>query len=237
MEAPAAQAQARVLLVEDDEEVASAVRRYLSEEGFTVTVATDAHWALEILSAVDYRVDAILLDLLLPGMSGREACRRLRAAGHWVPVLMVTALGEVADRVLGFQDGADDYLVKPFSLHELAMRLRAILRRATASAAGLLETGDLRLEVATRRCWRGDSELKLSPREFEILYFFMQRPGLVISRSSIVAGVWGEDAAVSPNAVDQYVGHLRRKIGGPGGQAQLETLHRLGYRLRAPWPG
>lgn len=236
MEIPAAPAQGHVLVVEDDQDVASAVRRYLSGEGFAVTVATDAEWALRILSAVDHRIDAILLDLLLPGMSGREACRRLRAAGHWVPVLMVTALGEVADRVHGFQDGADDYLVKPFSLHELTMRLRAVLRR-TAPAGGMLEVGDLRLEVPTRRCWREDVELRLSPREFEVLHFFMQRPGLVISRPSILAGVWGEGSTVSPNAVDQYVGHLRRKLGGSGRHARLETLPRLGYRLRAPWPG
>lgn len=240
--AAAAPTRSRILLVEDDEELASVLRRYLTEEGFCVEAVSDGEWAVGILTTVDCPVDAVVLDLMLPGVGGREVCRRLRAAGRWLPVVMVTALGDTHDRVQGFADGADDYLPKPFSLQELVMRLRAVLRRAGgcgpahAAPAAMLEVGDLRLDLLRRRCWRAGAELALSPREFEVLEYFMRRPGLVISRRSILAAVWGPDAAVSANAVDQYLALLRRKIDAPFGRSDLETLPRVGYRLRAPWP-
>ncbi|MHB1431898.1 MAG: response regulator transcription factor, partial [Streptosporangiaceae bacterium] len=234
-------ARARILLVEDDRELASVLRRHLTDEGFTVDVASDGEWAVRILTLADCPVDAVLLDLMLPGLGGRDVCRRLRSAGCWLPVLMVTALGDTADRIQGFADGADDYLPKPFSLDELVMRLRALLRRTAGigqSPAGTtLEVGDLRLDLLHRRCWRGETELSLTPREFEVLEFFMRRAGLVISRQSILEAVWGANRAVSANTVDQYLALLRRKIDAPFGRADLETLPRIGYRLRIPWTG
>ncbi len=232
----------RILIVEDDQELASVMRRYLTDEGFTVDVASDGEWAVGMLSIVDCPFDAVVLDLMLPGVSGREVCRRLRAAGRWLPIVMVTALGDTGDRVQGLEDGADDYLPKPFSLRELVMRLRAVLRRSGCSgpggtaAAAVIEVGDLRLDLLRRSCWRAGTKLALAPREFEVLEYFMRRPGLVISRRSILAAVWGTDVAVAPNTVDQYMALLRRKIDTPFGRSDLETLPRVGYRLRAPWP-
>lgn len=238
---PASAVSRRILIVEDDQELASVMRRYLTDEGFTVDVASDGEWAVGMLSIVDCPFDAVVLDLMLPGVSGREVCRRLRAAGRWLPIVMVTALGDTGDRVQGFEDGADDYLPKPFSLQELVMRLRAVLRRSGGPGTGgtataVLEVGDLRLDLLRRRCWRAGTELALAPREFEVLEYFMRRPGLVISRRSILAAVWGTDIAVAPNTVDQYMALLRRKIDTPFGRSDLETLPRVGYRLRAPWP-
>ncbi len=236
-------AQPRILVVEDDRELASVLRRYLTDEGFTADVVDDGEWAVGMLTTVDCPIDAVVLDLMLPGISGREVCQRVRAAGRWVPIVMVTALGDTGDRVQGFADGADDYLAKPFSLRELVMRLRAVLRRtggwgaASAAPTAVLEVGDLRLDLLHRRCWRAGAELALAPREFEVLEYFMRRPGLVISRRGILAGVWGTDATVSPNTVDQYLALLRRKIDTPFGRSDLETLPRVGYRLRLPWPG
>lgn len=242
---PVTAASRRILIVEDDQELASVMRRYLTGEGFTVDVASDGEWAVGMLSIVDCPFDAVVLDLMLPGVSGREVCRRLRAAGRWLPIMMVTALGDTRDHVQGFEDGADDYLPKPFSLQELVMRLRAVLRRSGGSggsgtggtaATAVLEVGDLRLDLLRRRCWRAGTELALAPREFEVLEYFMRRPGLVISRRSVLAAVWGTGAAVAPNTVDQYMALLRRKIDTPFGRSDLETLPRVGYRLRAPWP-
>ncbi len=239
--APTGAVRARILLVEDDRELASVLRRHLTDEGFTVDLASDGEWAVRILTLADCPIDAVLLDLMLPGLGGREVCRRLRSAGCWLPVLMVTALGDTADRIQGFADGADDYLPKPFSLDELVMRLRALLRRAAGigqtPAGTTLEVGDLRLDLLHRRCWRGETELSLTPREFEVLEFFMRRAGLVISRQSILEAVWGANRTVSANTVDQYLALLRRKIDAPFGRADLETLPRVGYRLRIPWTG
>lgn len=231
--------QEQLLIVEDDEELLSVVSRYLREEGFAVEVAHDGNSALERLigpskSMSTSPVAAVILDLLLPGLSGREVCYRLRAAGCWVPVLMATAFGEVEDRIQGFRDGADDYLVKPFSLAELVVRLRAILRRGPIEAERILRVGDLHADVATHRVWRGDVEVLLTPREFEVLELFMRRPGIVLSRQSLTASIWGCDAHVSSNALEKYISHLRCKLDLPFGRSDVETLQRVGYRLRTP---
>ncbi|MDA8294970.1 MAG: response regulator transcription factor [Actinomycetota bacterium] len=228
----------RVLVVEDDEELLAALRRHLREEGFHVEVASDGEQALaELLGGTCAGlpgVGAVVLDLLLPGLNGREVCHRLRAAGCWVPVLIATAYGELEDRLAGFGDGADDYLVKPFSLAELVVRLRAIMRRSSSQEPGLLSVGDLTLDLGGTRAWRGGAELVLSRREYDVLRTLMRRPGIVLSRNAIVAAVWGRDASVTPNLLDQYISRLRRKVDEPFGCSDIETVLRVGYRIRAP---
>ena len=226
-----------VLVVEDDAELRTAMRRYLTEEGFVVEEADNGDAALDLLMSLGQRgqdgaVDAVVLDLLLPRLNGREVCYRLRQAGCWVPVLIATAYGDVEDRILGFHDGADDYLVKPFSLAELAARLRAVLRRAVAGGEGLITAGMLQLDPLTRRAWCGDVEISLSPREQEVLAFFMRRAGIVLSRKVVQHGVWGDDAAVSINSVEQHVAHLRRKLEALSGFVSIETIQGVGYCLR-----
>lgn len=230
---------AHILVVEDDDDLRSATARYLAREGFAVSEAGDGHEALAMLldparQARPWPLDAVVLDLLLPGLNGREVCYRLRGAGCRVPVLMATASGEVEDRVQGFHDGADDYVVKPVSLAELVVRLYAILRRTSVRAEALLAVGDLRVDLAGCRAWRADAEIALSRREADLLALLMRRPGIVLSRGSILRSIWGDAAAVSSNALDQYVAHLRRKIDRPFDRADIETVPGVGYRLRAP---
>ncbi len=233
------QSAPRILVVEDDDELLSALEQHLMEEGYAVEVASDGERALALLleraarARLD-RIDAVVLDLLIPGLNGREVCYRLRAADCWVPVLMATAYGELEDRIAGFHDGADDYLVKPFSLAELTVRLRALLRRSQAPAEGegTLAVGDLRLDLDTQKSWRGSEEIRLSQREFALLRVLMLHAGIVLSRQTIVAAVWGREASVSTNLLDQYIARLRRKIDQPFARSDLETLPRVGYRLR-----
>ena len=232
---PSAGGGARVLVVEDDEELLSALERHLREAGFRVALASNGEEALRRLlegPAHGEQIEAVVLDLLLPGLNGREVCYRLRAAGCWVPVLMATAFGEVEDRIQGFADGADDYLVKPFSLAELVVRLRAILRRGPAGEATRLQVGDLVMDVSAQRVWRGECEISLSRREFAVLRTLMRRPGIVLSRQAILGAVWGRDASVSMNLLEQYIAHLRKKVDVPFGCCDIETLPRVGYRLR-----
>ena len=229
----------RVLLVEDDEQLLSALERHLSEEGFVVETAREGHEALAMLlrrgsDVGTGRIGAVVLDLLLPGLNGREVCYRLRAAGCWVPVLMATAFGEVEDRVQGFQDGADDYLVKPFSLAELVVRLRAIMRRDAWREGRSLEVGDLRLDLATQRVWRDGQEVDLSRRELAVLSVLMSRPGIVLSRQAIVRAVWGQEEPKSANLLEQHIAKLRRKLDTPFEPSHIDTLPKVGYRVRAP---
>lgn len=233
---PGTRSSGRVLVVEDDEELLSALARHLEEDGFAVELARDGGEALDLLLGPaggqgTCRFGAVVLDLLLPVLNGREVCHRLRAAGCWVPVLMATAFGELDDRLEGFHEGADDYLVKPFSLAELAVRLHAIMRRGARADAPMLVVDDLRLDVEAHRCWRGGTDVELSPREFDLLELFMRRPGIVLTRGTIVASVWGRGAAISPNLLEQYVARLRRKVDAPFGRAGIVTIPRVGYRL------
>lgn len=228
---------AGVLVVEDDADLRAAMRRYLIEGGFCVREAGDGHEALDTLLDPAHHgaggaVDAVVLDLLLPRLNGREVCYRLRQAGCWVPVLIATAYGDVDDRVQGFHDGADDYLVKPFSLAELVVRLRAILRRTAAGGEGVIAAGTLRLDPLTRRVWSGGVEISLSPREQEVLAFFMRRAGIVLSRALVRRGVWGDGAPVSVNSVEQHIAHLRRKLTALSPSVGIETIQGVGYRLR-----
>ena len=169
---------------------------------------------------------------MLPGFDGFELCRKLRAAGDWTPVLMLTARDAVDDRVRGLDAGADDYLVKPFSLLELGARLRALARRDDRARPTVLSEGDLRLDPAAKRVWRGQTELQLSPKEFALLEFFLRHPGTVLTRSQILEAAWDFAYDATSNVVDQYITYLRRKIDTPFGRHDIETVRGMGYRLR-----
>ena len=225
----------RVLVVEDEVRMAGVLQRALREEGHAVDVAGDGRQGLWL--AIENQYAAIVLDLMLPGMDGFELCRRLRESGAWAPVLMLTARDGVSDRVRGLDAGADDYLVKPFSLMELAARLRALSRRDGRVRPPVLAEGDLRLDPAAKRAWRAGTELHLSPKEYSLLEFFLRHPGRVLTRSQIIEAVWDFAYVGGSNVVDQYVNYLRRKIDGPFGRHDLETVRGMGYRLRQPGAG
>jgi two-component system, OmpR family, response regulator len=225
----------RVLVVEDEVRTAALLRRGLSEAGYSVDVAVDGPDA--VWRASEFSYDAVVLDVMLPGYDGLEVCRRLRGRGRWAPVLMLTARGDLAARVRGLDSGADDYLAKPFSFDELFARLRALIRRGAPERPTLVQCGDLRLDPATRRVWRGDIELALSPKEFALLELFLRHPGQVLTRTRILEHVWDYSYDGGSNVIDQYVGYLRRKIDRPFGVTQLETVRGVGYRLRDAPPG
>jgi two-component system OmpR family response regulator len=220
----------RVLVVEDDLRMASVLKRGLEEEGHAVDVASDGPNGLWM--ATEFPYGAIVLDVMLPGYDGFELCRRLREAGRWTPVLMLTARDGVGDRVRGLDVGADDYLVKPFSLLELAARLRALSRRDDRPRPVVLAVGDIRLDPSTKRAWRKDTELQLSAKEFSLLELFLRHPGAVLTRSQIIDAVWDFAYDGTSNIVDQYVKYLRDKIDVPFDCHDLETVRGMGYRLR-----
>ena len=221
----------RVLVVEDEPHMAELIRKGLSREGFAVDVAADGEGCLAMAVATTY--DAIVLDVMLPGISGFEACRRLRDEAVWTPVLMLTARDSVDDRVTGLDAGADDYLVKPFAWPELLARLRALIRRGDTERPTVLEVGDLRLDPATRAVHRGDAAIDLSAKEFALLETFMRRPGDVLPRTHLLERAWDVGYQGRSNVVDVYVGHLRAKIDVPFGRQTLETVRGTGYRLRS----
>jgi len=220
----------RVLIVEDELRMASLIRRGLTQEGLAVDVAMNGEDALWMAQASDY--DAIVLDVLLPGMSGFETCQRLRGSAVWAPVLMLTARDSVEDRVTGLDTGADDYLVKPFAFAELLARLRALVRRGVLERPNVLEVGDLRLDPATRRVWRDSTEIQLSAKEFAVLETFMRRPDEVLTREYLLDHAWDFAYENRSNVVDVYVRHLRNKIDEPFDRHSLETVRGAGYRLR-----
>jgi two-component system, OmpR family, response regulator len=221
----------RTLIVEDEVRMAGLIRRGLTKEGLAVDVTTNGEDALWMAQAADY--DAIVLDVMLPGMSGFETCRRLRESGVWTPVLMLTARDSVEDRVAGLDTGADDYLVKPFAFAELLARLRAIARRGEPERPSILSVGDLHLDPATRRVRRGATAIDLSAKEFALLETFMRRPDQVLSRLHLLEHAWDFAYENRSNIVDVYVRHLRSKIDEPFGRRSLETVRGAGYRLRA----
>jgi two-component system, OmpR family, response regulator len=221
----------RVLIVEDELRMASLIRRGLFEDGLSVDVAPTGEEALWMAKGSDY--DAIVLDVMLPGIDGFETCRRLRTSGVWAPVLMLTARDSVEDRVAGLDTGADDYLVKPFAFAELLARLRALARRGTQQRPTVLEVDDLKLDPATRRVWRGPTEIQLSAKEFSLLETFMRRPDEVLSRLHLLEHAWDFAYENRSNVVDVYIRHLRSKIDEPFGLKTLETIRGAGYRLRA----
>jgi two-component system OmpR family response regulator len=219
----------RVLVVEDDVKMAGLLRRGLGEQGLSADVARTGDDALWMADATEY--DAIVLDVMLPGTDGFAVCRRLREAGTWTPVLLLTARNSVDDRVAGLDAGADDYLTKPFSFAELLARLRALVRRAPVERPTVLEVGDLRADPATRQVWRGDAEIRLSAKEFAMLETFMRRPGQVLSRYQLLEHCWDYAYENRSNVVDVYVRYLREKIDRPFGRSSIETVRGAGYRL------
>jgi len=220
----------RVLIVEDDKRMGAAIRRGLQAENIVADVATNGEDALWMAGATEF--DVIVLDVMLPGIDGFETCRRLRKAHVWTPIIMLTARGAIEDRVEGLDQGADDYLTKPFSLAELLARLRALARRGPLERPAVLRVGDLRLDPATRQTWRGEEEIHLSAKEFALLEAFMRRPGEVLSQFQLLDFAWDYDYENRSNVVEVYVRYLREKIDRPFGVESLETVRGAGYRLR-----
>ncbi|MFJ6196948.1 response regulator transcription factor [Micromonospora sp. NPDC092111] len=215
----------RVLVVEDEARLAAALQRGLTAEGFVVDTAATGPGGLDAARHGDY--DAMVLDVMLPGLSGYEVVRRLRAEEHWLPVLMLSAKDGEYDQADGLDCGADDYLTKPFSYVVLLARLRALLRRGAPERPTVLTAGDLRLDPARRRVTRADVEVVLTAREYALLDYLIRRPGEVISKTELLDHVWDASLRTAPNAVEVYVGYLRRKIG----RDRLETVRGAGYRL------
>jgi DNA-binding response OmpR family regulator len=219
----------RILIVEDETKVAAAVRRGLEAEGFAVEVAltgTDGLWM-----ATENAYDLIVLDILLPGMNGYEVCRKLREAGNWTPILMLTAKSGEYDQAEALDTGADDYLTKPFSFVVLLARLRALLRRSGRSEPMVYAAGDVTVDPITHRCLRGEVEVALTPREFSVLEFMMRRAGEVVTKAEILDNVWDFAFEGDPNIVEVYVRHLRKKLDEPFGRHLIETIRGVGYRL------
>ena len=221
----------RVLIVEDEVRMASLLRRGLREEGLLADVAVRGEDALWMAGSSPY--DAIVLDVMLPGIDGFETCRRLRADGVWAPVLMLTARDAVEDRVAGLDSGADDYLLKPFSFAELLARLRALARRGPVERPTVLRAGDLQLDPAARRAWRGDTEISLSAKELALLETFLRRPGRILDRYDLIEHAWDGAYEGRSNIVEVYVRYLREKVDRPFGVTSIETIRGAGYRMRA----
>jgi two-component system OmpR family response regulator len=221
----------RVLVVEDEVKMVALLRRGLVEEGHLVEVAGDGETAVAMARASAY--DVIVLDVLLPRLDGFSACRRMREAGVWTGVLMLTARDSVTDRVSGLDCGADDYLAKPFSFSELLARLRALARRGSSPRPTELAVGDLRLDPASRKVWRGETEVSLSTKEFTLLETLMRRPGMVLDRATLLEYAWDYGYENRSNVVDVYIRYLREKIDRPFGASSIETVRGAGYRLRA----
>jgi two-component system, OmpR family, response regulator len=220
----------RVLIVEDDIRMAAAIRRGLQAESIVADVASRGEDALWMAGSTQF--DAVVLDVMLPGIDGFETCRRLREDCVWVPIIMLTARDAIEDRVQGLDRGADDYLTKPFSLAELLARLRALSRRGPVERPPVLEVGDLRLNPSTQQAWRGDREINLSAKEFALMETFMRRPGEVLSQFQLLEHAWDYDYENRSNVVEVYVRYLREKIDRPFGVKSLETVRGAGYRLR-----
>jgi DNA-binding response OmpR family regulator len=219
----------RVLVVDDEVRLADGVRRGLEAEGWAVDVAHDGTDGLWHAREFDY--DAIVLDLMMPGMSGWAVCEQLRADEDWTPVLMLTAKDGEWDQVEALDAGADDYVTKPFSHPVLVARLRALVRRGARARPSVLTVGDLRLDPAARTVSRAEVPLDLTSREFAVLEFLVRRAGEVCSKRQVIENVWDVDFDGDPNIVEVYVGHLRRKVDRPFGRATIETVRGAGYRL------
>jgi two-component system, OmpR family, response regulator MprA len=222
-------AQPHVLVVDDDSHIAASLRRALIYEGYAVEVAPDGAMALN--RARERMPDLVVLDVMLPGMSGVEVCQRLRAAGD-VPILMLTAKDGTADRVVGLDSGADDYLVKPFAYEELMARIRALLRRQAPQARKVLRYADLSMDLGTREVRRGEHSVALTPKEFDLLQHLLRNPRQVLTRDRILDAVWGYDFGATSNSVDVYIGYLRQKLEADGSPRLIQTVRGVGYALR-----
>jgi DNA-binding response OmpR family regulator len=221
----------RVLVVEDETGVAHGVQRALEAEGLAVDLASDGHEGYVMAQTGAY--DLYVLDIMLPTMNGYKICAALRASGDWTPILMLTAKTGEYDIAEGLETGADDYLTKPFSMIVLVARVKALLRRPRSDGAAPFTIGDLRLDPATHRCWRGEDEVELTAREMDVLAFLLSRGGDAVSKTQLIDNVWGEDFTGDPNIVEVYVGRLRRKLRDADGTEPIETVRGVGYRMRA----
>jgi len=221
----------RVLVVEDEKRLAQTIQRGLERDGFAVDVAFDGDEGLWLAKEEPY--DAVVLDIMLPGRNGYEVCAELREAGVWTPIMMLTAKQGDLDHAEALDTGADDFLTKPFSHAVLVARLRALLRRGVRERPAVLEAGDLRLDPAAKRAWRGDTEIDLTAREIALLEFLLRRRGDVVSKREILDHVWDYDFEGDPNIVEVYVRHLRNKLDRPFGRNAIETRRGSGYRLDA----
>ena len=223
----------KILVVDDERAVRESLRRALELEGYEIELAADGREALERLEA-DSQPDALVLDVLMPGVDGLEVCRRLRRAGSRLPVLMLTARDAVENRVAGLDAGADDYVTKPFALEELLARIRALLRRTTNGAGETLRFADLELDPGTREVRRGGELVELTRTEFSLLELFLRNPRQVLTRSIIFERVWGYDFGYGSNSLDVYIGYLRRKTEAGGKPRLIHTVRGVGYALREP---
>jgi DNA-binding response OmpR family regulator len=219
----------RVLVVEDDLKLARSLRCGLALDGYAVDVAGTGDEGLAM--AMDPRLDAVLLDVMLPGLDGFALCEELRAREVWTPVLMLTARVEVTDRIRGLDGGADDYLVKPFDFDELKARLRVLVRRGPSPRRPLLQVGSLRLDPRTRMATSRGHQIELTAREFDVLQVLARSPGSPVSRSALLAEVWMDDPHVSPNVVDVYIGYLRKKLERPRAPRLIRTVRGRGFVL------
>jgi DNA-binding response OmpR family regulator len=219
----------RVLVVEDEKRLAATLKRGLSSEGFAVDVALDGPQGLWM--AREHPYDAVVLDIMLPGINGYKICGTLREEGNWMPILMLTAKDGEYDEAEALDTGADDFLSKPFSFVVLVARLRALVRRGVRPRPSVLVAGDLRLDPAARSCTRDGVEVALTPREFSLLEYLLRRAGEVVRKTEILEHVWDYDFDGDPNIVEVYVGYLRRKIDVPFGRYALETVRGAGYCL------
>ncbi len=219
----------RILVVEDEKRLAAALKRGLEQERFAVDITFDGTEGLWMAEEGSY--DAIVLDIMLPGVNGYQVCARLREAGNWTPILMLTAKDGEFDHAEALDTGADDFLAKPFSYVVLVAHIRALLRRGGGERPSVLAAGDLRLDPARHRCWRGEVEISLTARQFSLLEFLMRRPGEVVSKTQILQHVWDFAFEGDPNIVEVYVGYLRKKVDAPFGRHAIETLRLVGYRL------
>ncbi len=219
----------RILVVEDEPRLAALLRRGLIEEGHAVDLVGSGEEALEWVDVGEY--DALVLDVMLPGIDGFEVCRRLRRRRAQLPILLLTARDAVADRVAGLDSGADDYLLKPFAFAELVARLRALGRRPPETVDTLLIAADVRLDPATRRVWKGETELQLPNKEFRILEYLMRHPGRVLTRTMIAEHVWDYDFPNVTNVIDVHIRQIRRKLDDPYPGVLIQTVRGAGYRL------
>jgi len=221
----------KILVVDDERAVRESLRRALELEGYEIELAGDGSEALYRLESTE-EPDAMILDVLMPGVDGLEVCRRLRGSGSRLPVLMLTARTEVEDRVAGLDAGADDYVTKPFALEELLARVRALLRRTSDDGDELLRFGDLELDPGTREVRRGERSIELTRTEFSLLELFLRNPRQVLTRSVIFERVWGYDFGFGSNSLDVYIGYLRRKTEAGGEPRLIHTVRGVGYALR-----
>jgi two-component system, OmpR family, response regulator len=219
----------RTLVIEDDAKLVRALRRGLEQEGYTVATAESGEQGLAL--ALDGEFDAIVLDVMLPGLDGFMLCEQLRAEARWTPVLMLTARTSVSDRIRGLDDGADDYLTKPFDFGELLARLRVLIRRGPVPRGHIVQVGDLRVDASTRIATRAGHQVELTAREFDVLVALAQNPGHPVSRESLLAHVWSDEPEVSDNLVDVYIGYLRRKLESPTGPRLIRTVRGKGFLL------